>query len=59
MHCTPFTAGSKLINYMGPVRNPTYKMKTTNLLLNSVVFAPSAKFMTYNIKYFYLNSPMD
>ena len=34
-------------------------MTTNNLLLNSLVSAPSANFMTYNIKDFYLNTPMD
>ena len=33
-------------------------MTTTKLLLNSFVSTPGAKFMTSDIKYFYLNTPM-
>ena len=34
-------------------------MLTSKLLLNSVVSTPGVKFMTIDIKYFYLNTPME
>ena len=38
---------------------PTADLLTVKLLLNSVISTPNAKFMTLDIKDFYLNTPMD
>ena len=37
---------------------PTVDIITVKLLLNSIVSIPGAKFMSINIKNFYLNTPM-
>ena len=38
---------------------PTADLPTVKLLLNSVISTPGAKFMTLNLKDFYLNTPME
>jgi hypothetical protein len=44
--------GGNLINYPGNCGTPTSGLHTTKLLLNSVISAPNAKFMTLNLKDF-------
>ena len=39
-------------------RTPTADLLTVKLLLNSVISTPGAKFMTLDLKDFYLNKPM-
>ena len=46
------------MNYPEYCGTPTAGMLTVKLLLNSVISAKGAKFMTIDIKYFYLNTPM-
>ena len=46
------------MNYLGDCRTPTLDLPTVKLLLNSVISTPNAKFLTIDIKYFYLNTPM-
>ena len=46
------------MNYPGDCGTPTVNLLTVPLLLNSVISTPNAKFMTIDIKYFYLNTPM-
>ena len=46
------------MNYPGDYGTPTVNLLTVKLLLNSVVSTPNAKFMTINIKDFYLYTPM-
>ena len=38
---------------------PTADLLTVKLLLNSVISTPGAKFMTLDLKHFYLNTPME
>ena len=38
---------------------PTASLLTVKMLLNSVISTKGAKFMTIDIKYFYLNTPME
>lgn len=38
---------------------PTADLMTDKLLLKSVISTPGAKFVTLDIKYFYLNTPME
>jgi hypothetical protein len=54
-----FTAGGDRINYPGDVSTPTADLVTAKLLFNSVISTADAKFMTIDIKDFYLNNPME
>ena len=56
---TRLTVGGNLIVYPGDCGTPTVDLLTVKLLLNSVVSTPGAKFMTIDIKDFYLNTPME
>ena len=51
------TVGRDRINYPGDVGTPTADMLTVKLLLNSVISTKDARFMTIDIKDFYLNTP--
>ena len=54
-----FTCGGNRVDYQGNVSTPTSDITTVKILLNSVVSTPEAKFMTVDIKDFYLESPME
>ena len=56
---TRIAVGGNLINYPFDCGTPTADMITVKLLLNSVVSTPGAKWMTLDIKNFYLNTPMN
>ena len=58
-YCTHLTVGGNLIVYPGDCGTPTVDLLTVKLLLNSVISTPDAKFITIDIKDFYLNTPMD
>jgi hypothetical protein len=51
--------GGNLINYPDNCGTPTTSILTTKLLFNSVISMLDAKFMTIDIKDFYLMMPMD
>jgi hypothetical protein len=51
--------GRDLINYPGDCRTPTADLLTVKILLNSIILMPNAKFITIDIKDFYLNTPME
>jgi hypothetical protein len=51
--------GGNLINYLGDCGTPTANLLTVKILLNSIILTPNAKFMTIDIKDFYLNTPME
>ena len=53
------TVGSNLIVYPNDYGAPTVNLLTVKLLLISVLLNPGAKFMTSDIKDFYLDTPMD
>jgi hypothetical protein len=55
---TRFTAGGDKINYPGEVATPTAKMLVVKILFNSVISTQGAKFMTFDISNFYLNTPL-
>ena len=57
-HRTRITAGGDRINYPGDCGTPTADMITVKLLFNSIVSTDGAKFMSLDIKNFYLNTPM-
>ncbi len=50
--------GRNLVNYPEDCRTPTVDLLTVKLLLNSIMSTPNAKFMTLNLKDFYLMTPM-
>jgi hypothetical protein len=54
-----WTVGGNLINYPGNVSTKTAGLTTAKLLFNSVLSTPDTRFMTMDIKDFYLNTPMD
>jgi hypothetical protein len=56
---TRITMGGDQINYPGDCGTPTADLLTVKLLLNSIVSTPHAKFMTIDIKDFYLMTPME
>jgi hypothetical protein len=51
--------GGNLINYPGDCRTPTADLLTVKILLNSIILMLNTKFMTIDIKDFYLNTPME
>ena len=53
------TMGGDRINYPGDCGTPTADLLTVKLLLNSIISTEHAKFMTIDIKDFYLMTPMD
>ena len=56
---TIITVGGDRLDYQGEVSTKTSGLTTIKLLLNSVVSSVCAKFMTSDVKNFYLNTPMD
>ena len=56
---TRITMGGDRINYPGDCGTPTADILTVKLLLNSIISTLHAKFMTIDIKDFYLMTPMD
>ena len=59
LYCICLTVGGNRINFPGDCGTPTVDMITVKILLNSVISTTNAKFMTINIKDFYLNTPME
>jgi hypothetical protein len=55
---TRITMGGNLINYPGDCGTPTADLLTIELLLNSIISTPHAKFMSIDIKDLYLKTPM-
>jgi hypothetical protein len=55
---THITMGGNLVNHPGDCGTPTANLLTVELLLNSIISTPNAKFMTLDLKDFYLMTPM-
>ena len=55
---TRITIGGNLINYPGNCGTPTADLLTVKLLFNSILSTPNAKFMSIDIKDFYLCTSM-
>jgi hypothetical protein len=51
--------GGNLINYPDDCGMPAADLLMIKLMLNSVISTPNAKFMTIDIKDFYLMTPME
>jgi hypothetical protein len=54
-----FTVGGDRVYYDGDVSTKTADLTTVKTLLNSVISTPEAKFVTVDLKDFYLETPMD
>jgi hypothetical protein len=52
------TVGGNLLHYPIKVSTPTADLSTVKLLLNSVISTPGARFATFDLKDFYLSTPM-
>ena len=50
--------GGNLINYPGDCGTPTANLLTVKVLFNSIISTPNARFMSIDIKDFYLKTPM-
>jgi hypothetical protein len=50
------TAGGDQINSTDDVSTTTGNIITTKVLINSTISTPDAKFMTFDVKNFYLNT---
>eukprot|EP00804_Cyclotella_cryptica_P022420 CCRYP_021143-RA/>CCRYP_021143-RA protein AED:0.55 eAED:0.45 QI:0/0/0/1/0/0/3/0/179 len=57
-HRERLTVGGNRIHFPGDCDTPTADMLTTKILLNSIISTQGARFMTIDIKDFYLNTPM-
>ena len=55
---TRLTVGGNLIICLYDVSAPTSDMITAKLLFNSVISTPGARFLTLDLKNFYLNTPL-
>ena len=58
LYRTRLKVGGDRVNYLGDCGTPTVNLLTVKLLLNSFITTPNAKFITIDIKDFYLNTPM-
>ena len=58
-YLTRIKMGGNLINYPGDCGTSTADLLTVKLMFNSIISTPNAKFMTIDIKDFYLMTPMD
>ena len=54
----PYHNGWKLNQLPGDCGTPTADLLTVKLMFNSIILTPNAKFMTIDIKDFYLMTPM-
>ena len=55
----PLTVEGDLVEYPGHVSTPTVDVSTVKCHLNSVISTPMARYMTVDLKDFYLNTPLD
>ena len=53
------TVGSNLINYPYKLTTRTAALTTSNIMWNSVISTPDARFAYYDAKNFYLCTPID
>jgi hypothetical protein len=55
---TRLVVGGDQVHYPGDAGTPTADLLTVKLLINSIISTQGTKFMTMDIKDFYLNTPM-
>ena len=53
------TVGGNMVHYPFDVSTPTAALETVKLLWNSVVSTPGARFVTMDVRNFYLMTPLD
>ena len=58
-HRTRLTVGGNKINYPFETSTPTADLATIKVLWNSTISTPGAKFVTMDVKNFYLMTPME
>ncbi len=56
---TRIMMGGNLVNYPNDCGTPAADLLTVKLMFNSIISTPNAKFMTIDMKDFYLMTPMD
>ena len=56
---TRITIGGNRITFPGDVGTPTASLELAKLVFNSVLSRPRAKFTTFDICNFYLQTPLD
>ena len=56
---TRLTVRVNIVNYPGDCGTPTTDLLIVKLFLNSTISTPGSRFMTLNIKYLYLMTPME
>ena len=56
---TRLTVGGDQISYPGNVSTPTVEMMTVKMHQNSVISTKRAQYCTFDVKDFYLNTPME
>jgi hypothetical protein len=57
--CVRFTVGGDQVDYPGTISTKTADLSMTKILINRVLSTPGAKYMTGDLKDFYLNTPME
>ena len=57
--CTRLTVGGNLIDYPDPVATRTCDLVTFKMHINSTLSRPKRKYCGFDIKNFYLNTPME
>ena len=56
---TRITVAGNCVSYPGDVATPSGYMELLKLIINSTFSCPGAKFACFDIKNFYLDTPMD
>ena len=57
-HASQWVESGNIVNYPSRCRTPTVNQMTVKLLHNSIISTPNAKFMTLDLKDFYLMTLM-
>ena len=59
VHRTRLTVGGDKVHYPGDVGTPTADLTLVKMHLNSIISTRGARYMTLDVKNFYLNTPME
>ena len=59
IHRTRLTVGGDKVHYPGDVGTPTADLTLVKMHINSVISTRGARYMTLDVKNFYLNTPME
>ena len=57
--CTRITVSGSRIYYPGNIGTPTGSLDLVKLMINSVLYRSNARFVCFDAKNFYLQTPMD